>query len=487
MSNKPVGGLMILFGATGDLATRMLYPALHQLYKRNLLNENFAVLGAAPEKMTEEEFQEILRESIENGPNYDSLDEDFLKHCRFERTDNTDSEDMENLRDQMELLAKEFETPEDYIYYYSIPPELYDETTENIEKAKFIELSGNHRVIIEKPFGDSLELAEEYYELFSKVFEKEGIYFMDHFPGMDFIQNILASRMYNPLIEGIWNKDFIENIQISLPENLSIGTRGSFYDKTGALLDMIQNHLLQILSIVGMELPEELSYDAIHDNKLKLLKSIPTFTKAQVEEKIVRGQYKADSEGRYKSYRNEDDVPSDSNTETYLAMEVTIDDPRWESVPFYLRTGKSLIEDYTVVDIILKESENIKTDVSTRISFMAEPASGMSMVLNQKVPSNEYEPIVTFIGPDEETFKEYYIADPYENMIHDALEGDRTYFPSYEEIKEQWRITDSIVNAWKELPEPDFPNYRAHTFGPIEAEDLLEKNNHQWIKRIDPV
>lgn len=487
MSNKAIGGLMVLFGATGDLATRMLYPALHQLYQRDLLTENFAVLGAAPEKLTDKEFQEILRESIENGPNFEKLDEDFLTHCRFETTDTTDLENMENLRDQIELVAKEFKTPEDYIYYYSIPPELYDETTENIKNAQFTELSGNHRVIIEKPFGDSLELAEEYYELFSKVFEIEEIYFMDHFPGMDFIQNILATRLYNPLIEGIWNKDFIENIQISLPENLSIGTRGSFYDETGALLDMIQNHLLQILSIVGMDLPEELSYESVHEKKLKLLKSIPTYTKEQVEAKVVRGQYKADSEGKFKSYRNEDDVPSDSNTETYVALEVTIDESRWEGVPFYLRTGKSLIEDYTVVDVILKESEALDSDVATRISFMAEPAQGLSMVLNQKVPNNEYEPVVTFIGPDEESFKEYYIADPYENLIHDAIDGDRTYFPSYEEIKEQWRITDSIVNAWEELPTPDFPNYRAHTFGPIEAEELLEKNNHQWIKRIDPV
>lgn len=155
-----------------------------------------------------------------------------------------------------------------------------------------------------------------------------------------------------------------------------------------------------------------------------------------------------------------------------------------DGVPFYLRTGKGLIENYTAVDIILKQKDELKSDVATRITFMAEPPKGMSMVLNQKMPNNEYEPIITFMGPDEETYADYYVADPYENLIYDALADDRTYFPSYEQIKEQWRITDAIVSAWKELPEPNFPNYRANTFGPIEAENLLRKNNHEWIKRI---
>lgn len=484
MSKKKIGGLIVLFGATGDLASRMLLPALHQLYQRGLVSDNFAILGASRATMTDKEFQEYARESVEKGPNFEELDEKFFEHCRYQVTDNTKLEDLKQLREQIELVAKEFETPDEYIYYYSIAPELYDETTTNIKEAKITELQGNHRVITEKPFGDSLETAEEYHRLLLNVFDEEDLYFMDHFPGMDFVQNILATRFYNPLIEGIWNNKFIENVQISLPENLSIGSRGSFYEENGALLDMFQNHLLQILSIVAMELPDELTTEPIHANKLTLLQNLPTLTTEQVEQKVIRGQYKADSEGKYKSYRNEENVASDSNTDTYVAIELAVDAPRWEGVPFYLRTGKALIEDYTAIDILLKSTDAADSDVATRITFMAEPAQGVSLVLNQKMPNNEYEPVTTFIGPDEETFKEYYIADPYENMIYDALAGDRTNFSTYEEIKEQWRITDSIVAAWKELPEPDFPNYRAHTFGPIEAEDLLTKNNHEWVKRI---
>lgn len=484
MAKKQLGGLIVLFGASGDLVSRMILPALHQLYQRGLLSEKFAILGTARTKMTDEEFQEHARQSVEAGPNFEKFDEGFFDHCRYQLTDNTKLEDLEKLRDKIELLAKEFETPDEYTYYYSIAPELYDETTENIKEAKITELQGNHRVVVEKPFGDSLETAEEYHQILLNVFDKEDIYFMDHFPGIDFIQNILATRFYNPLIEGIWNKQFIENIQISLPENLAVGTRGSFYEENGALLDMFQNHLLQILSLVAMELPDELTTESIHENKLALLQNVPTFTKDQVEEKIVRGQYKADSAGKFKSYRNEDDVASDSITETYIAAELNLDTSRWEGVPIYLRTGKALIEEYTAIDILLKSTDAVDSDVATRLTFMAEPAQGLSMVLNQKLPNNEYEPVTTFIGPDEETFKDDYIADPYENMIHDALAGDRTYFTTYDEIKEQWRITDSIGAAWKELPDPQLPNYRANTFGPIEAEELLTKNNHEWVKRV---
>src|SRR5690625_1724149 len=420
MENKALGGVLVLFGATGDLSTRMLLPAIHQLFQQGLLSDNFALLGAANTDLTEDEFQEIVRESVENGPNYDKLDSDFLEHCRYHTTDLTDPEDLESLREKLELVAKEFETSKEYTYYYSIAPEIYDETTNNLDKANFTQLDGNHQVIIEKPFGDSLETAEEYYEMFTKVFDKEDIYFMDHFPGMDFIQNVLASRYYNPLIEGIWNNEFIENIQISLPENLSIGTRGTYYDENGALLDMFQNHLLQILTVVAMELPDELTNEELQKNKLEVLKSIPTLTKEQVEQNVVRGQYKADSAGNYRSYRKEDKVDPDSDTETYVAAELNIDHPRWEGVPFYLRTGKALIENYTAVDVILKQPDTIDSDVATRITFMAEPTQGMVIVLNQKKPNNKYEPVVTFMGPDKDTFEDRYVPHPYENLIYDA-------------------------------------------------------------------
>lgn len=485
MSKEQNGGVIVLFGVTGDLTKRMILPALHQMYQRGLISKNFVLLGASRTEMTNEEFRELVKTSVENGPNFEKLSEEFLEHCHYSQTDNTDVEDLEALRKDIELLSKEFETPEEYVYYYSISPQIYDETTTNIKEAKITELSGNHQIIVEKPVGESLESAKEYNDLFLKVFDKEQIYFMDHFLGIDFIQNILATRFFNPFIEGIWNNQFIENVQISVPENLSIEKRGNYYDDAGVLLDMFQNHLLQILTLVAMELPEELTTEAIHERKLEVLRNIPSFTKDQVAEKVVRGQYQADSQGKFNSYRSEVDVPNDSDTSTYVAAELTIDLPRWEGVPFYLRTGKALIEDYTAVDILLKSSDTIDSDVATRLTFMAEPGEGLSLVLNQKTINNQYEPLTTFLGPDQSIVEDEYIPHPYENMLHDALAGDRTYFPTFEEIKEQWRITDSILSAWEKFPASNFPNYRANTFGPYEAEELLKKNNHVWVKRTD--
>ncbi len=485
MLKKESGGLMVMFGATGDLANLMLLPALHQMYQRGLISKNFVLLGAARTEMNNEEFRELVKESVESGPNFEKFNEEFLEHCHYLITDNTKLEDLKELRQTIELLSEKFETPEDYIYYYAIAPSIYDETTTNIKEAKITELNGNHRVIVEKPVGKSLETAEEYHKLFLKVFHKDNIYFMDHFPGLDFIQNILATRFFNPFIEGIWNNKFIDNVQISLPENISIEKRGNYYDEDGVLLDMFQNHLLQILTLVAMELPKELTTESIHANKLDVLCNIPTLTKEQVEKQVVRGQYQADSQGKFNSYRSEEDVPNNSNTSTYVAVELNINLPRWKGVPFYLRTGKALIEDYTAVDILLKSTDEIDSDVDTRLTFMAEPGEGLSLVLNQKNLNNKYEPITTFIGPDKKMFEDEYIAQPYENMLHDALTGDRINFPTFEEIEEQWRITDSIISAWEKSPEPTFPNYRANTFGPYEAEELLKKNNHVWVKRID--
>lgn len=485
MTTEQDGGLIVLFGATGDLSKRMILPALYQLYQRGLVSKNFVLIGAAETEMTDEEFRELVKKAVEKGPNFEKLNEDFLNYCHYLPTHNTQAADLKALKEKIEALAQEYETPEEYLYYYAIAPQIYDETTQNIQQAKITDLPGNHRVIIEKPVGESLESAKEYDDLFLKVFDKESIYFMDHFPGLDFIQNILATRFFNPFIEGIWNKQFIENIQISLPENLSIGERGNYYDDAGVLLDMFQNHVLQILTLVAMELPEELTSEAIHEKKLDVLRSIATFSKDEVAEKVIRGQYQADSQGKFNSYRNEADVPEDSDTSTYIAVELSVDFPRWEGVPFYLRTGKALIEDYTAVDIIFKTPATMEADVAPRLTFMAEPGEGLSLVLNQKTINNQYEPLTTFIGPDEKMIDDQYIPQPYENMLHDALVGNRTYFPIFAEIKEQWRITDSILARWAGAPAPDFPNYRAGTFGPSEAEELLKKNGHVWIKRPD--
>lgn len=484
MSKQPVGGLFVLFGGTGDLAKRELLPALHQLYQQGQLSTHFALVGASRTEMTDEEYRDLARDAVKKGANYETLEEDFFNHIFYQAADNTKLEDFEQLSAQIQEAAKEFETDNAYVYYYSISPSLYDETTTNLKESGMLDIEGNHRVVVEKPFGENLESAEEYYALFNRVFNKEQIYLIDHFAGMDFVQNILTTRYDTPALEAVWNKDYIENIQISLPENLSIGTRGSFYDENGALLDMFQNHLLQILTTVAMDLPETLNEADIKEQKVALLKTIPTFTHEEVASRVIRGQYAADDEGKFNAYRDEQDVPADSLTETYIAVQLNIQSDRWQGVPFYVRTGKALVEDYTVVDVVLKNRSGQEFENQNRLTFAVRPATGVSVVLNQHNPETENGPVTTFIGPDKDTFSNLYVPQAYENLLHDALEGDELYFTTYSEIKEQWRITDSIRKIWRELPPPAFPNYRANSFGPEEADELLVENGHEWIRRV---
>lgn len=483
MSQENIGGLFVLFGATGDLAQRELLPALHQLYQRGHLSKNFAVIGAADTEMDDDQFQAFVQEAVEEGTNFEELDREFLSHCRYSTLDVNDDEDFANLKARMREVEEEFQIPSEYVYFYSIAPQLYDTTTVHLNEVGITDIDGNHRVMIEKPLGENLETAEEYHELLNKVFDEEKNYYIDHYSGMDFTQNIIASRYFNPIIEGILNKDYVKNIQISLPETKGIGTRGEFYENTGALKDMFQSHILQVLTLIGMELPENLTAEDIQANKLEFLQSIPDFSKEEVETQVVRGQYGPDNQGHHISYRQEDDVAVDSHTETYVALELYVDSPRWEGVPIYVRTGKSLVEGFNSVDVVLKTPDNVDEKVPNRLSFGIRPEKGVSFVLNQKLPKNDYKSMATFVGPDYDTIDTFYIASPYENLIADALKGNRTYFMTFAQIKEQWRITDSIVKAWDEMEAPDFPNYRANTFGPAEAEKLLEKNGDEWIYR----
>ena len=248
---------------------------------------------------------------------------------------------------------------------------------------------------------------------------------------------------------------------------------------------MFQNHILQILSFIIMDLPKELEKDAIHSEKHVALSQIPTYSKEEVKEFVVRGQYSADAEGEYNHYRDEPDVAEDSSTETYIAIQLSVDNERWEGVPIYVRTGKALVEQFSSVDIILKERNGDSNDTPSRLTFYIEPGKGLAMVLNQKDIEANMEPITTFIGPDQNTFGKEYVPTPYENLLHDALEGDNTLFSSWEEVQEQWRITDAIKVAWKDMSDPAFPNYQATSFGPSSADRLLTRNNHEWIKRVN--
>jgi len=485
MSKEQTGGLFILFGASGDLAQRFILPALHQLFQRGKLSERFAIIGTSNTPFTQEEFKEHVEKAVKGGPNFESFNSEFLDYIHYHEMDNTQLQDYGNLHNKIDEIVEEYNIERDFLYYYSISPKLFAETTVNLRQSGIVDQEDKHQAIVEKPFGNDLESAEEYFDLLNETFREENIYFNDHFAAMDMAQNIIATRYFNPFIDGILNKNYIKNVQISVPENLSVGARGEFYDAYGASLDMFQNHLLQLLTLAAMELPAEFNAEAVHDKKLETLKNIPTFSVEDVEEKVVRGQYQADHEGEFNNYRDEVDVPNDSNTETYFAAEIEVDSERWEGVPFYVRTGKALAENFYVVDYVLETPEEIDNDIPQRITFHIEPKSGLTLVLSQKDSNNAFGVETTTLRTDEKELEGTYIPDPFENIVQDAMIGERMLFTTFDEIKEQWRIADSIVDAWEEMDDPNFPNYRANTFGPKAAAELPARNGHEWIYRLN--
>lgn len=487
MSNERTGGLFILFGASGDLAKRFILPALHQLYQRDKLSKDFAIMGTSNREYTEDEFKELVEESVKGGPNYEDFSSDFLDLIYYHTMDNTQLQDYGDLHNKIDDIVEEHSLERNFLYYYSISPSLFSETTTNLKQSGIVDKDqgDDHRVIVEKPFGEDLETSKEYHDILLETFTDDQIYFNDHFSAMDMSQNILATRYFNPFIDGVLNAEYIENVQISLPEKLSVGDRGEFYDEYGASLDMFQNHILQLLTLVAMDLPEDISAEAVHDKKIDVLKNIPTLSKEEVEENVVRGQYQADHSRKYNNYRDEPDVPDDSNTDTYFAAKIDVAIDRWKDVPFYVRTGKALAEDFFAVDYVLKSSEGVNNDIPQRITFNIEPKTGLSVVLSQKGTKNDFDVRTTNLHTVQEESKDLYVPDPFENIIEDAMRGERMLFTTFSEIKEQWRIADSIMEAWAEMPDPDFPNYRANTFGPRAADELPEKNGHEWIYRLD--
>ncbi|WP_020007896.1 glucose-6-phosphate dehydrogenase [Salinicoccus albus] len=474
MDHQQTGGVIILFGATGDLANRELFPALHQIYRRELLSENFAIIGAGTTQLSDKQFRDQVQRSVKDGYHFSDFEPEFLNHCFYQQMDNTKRGDYDQLLGKINEVKDAIAVDSNYVYYYSISPSLFGVTTSNLETAGVTGLAGNHRVLVEKPFGNDSKSATDYYQLLTDVFNEE-VYFIDHFNAMEYVQNILTARYTNPVIEKMIHKDHVENIQISLPEHLSVGDRGAFYDENGALLDMFQNHLLQMLTMIAMELPETLDAESIHYKKFEVLESIPAFTGDKALENIVRGQYIEDPEGQFANYRDEPGVRKNSLTETYVALELSVNLPHLSGVPIYMRTGKALIENHYAVDVVFKGGN--------RLTFYIEPGAGMQFVLNQKNTEKDAASIETALGPDMESMDRTYTSEPYENVFYGGLSGDKTHFVTFDQIREEWRITDSIVSAWEKSSDSYLSNYTANTFGPGEADDLLEKNGHQWIKR----
>ncbi|MBW4841304.1 MAG: glucose-6-phosphate dehydrogenase, partial [Paenibacillaceae bacterium] len=456
-SVRPPGAVFFIFGATGDLARRKLFPAIYSLYREGKLAEDFAVVGVARRPRSDEEFKDDLYRSIEEFCRYKIGDKEqwarFADHFSYKSLDINNVDGYRELRELTESVETRFGIPGNRLFYLALAPELFGSVSFNLQKGGMLNTSGWHRLVIEKPFGYDLQSAQKLNEELSQVFKEEEIYRIDHYLGKEMVQNIEVIRFANAFFEPLWNNKHIANVQITLSETVGVEERGGYYDHAGALRDMGQNHMLQMLTMIAMEPPSRLFPEDIRDEKVKVLRSLRPYDSAQeVKEYVVHGQY-TEGEARGKKlpgYRQEDKVDPNSNTETYFAAKVFVDNFRWAGVPFYIRTGKRLPVKTTEVVVEFKQMPtNVylgqkHTLEPNLLVIRVNPMEGIYIKINAKKPGSESQ-----IEPLAMEFCQSCLVginspEAYERLIHDAAQGDSTYFTRWDEVATAWAFVDRI-------------------------------------------
>ncbi|HZP64268.1 MAG TPA: glucose-6-phosphate dehydrogenase [Terriglobales bacterium] len=486
--------VMVIFGAAGDLTRRKLIPALYNLGKQQLLSREFAVVGVSHGSMSNEDFRKWATEDIRHYAGNDA-DQDFiewfLRRVYYVTAEFDDKNVYSSLRDTLAKVDKDHSTHGNYLFYLATAPRFFGPVVEQLAQAGLMQEEGQHwrRVIIEKPFGHDLDSAKALNQQLLKVATEKQIYRIDHYLGKETVQNILAFRFANGIFEPIWNRRYIDHVQISVAETVGVEQRGSYYDHAGALRDMVPNHIMQLISLTAMEPPVSFQADAVRDEQAKILHAIQPLSGEEVLSRTVRGQYGpgvVDGQ-RVPGYREEEDVPPESRTETFVAMKLAIDNWRWADVPFYLRTGKRLPAQNTHIVIqfrrapfVLFRDTPVSTLMPNQLVMHIQPEEGISLQFAAKVPG----PVMR-LGPVDMNFEyaDYFGTQPstgYERLLHDCMIGDATLFQRADMVEAGWCVVSPVLDVWKALPPRSFPNYPAGTWGPKEADDLLERDGRHW-------
>ena len=489
--------LLVIFGASGDLTSRKLLPSLFELYVRGLLPDRFCILGAARTAYGDEEFRAEQHTHIleaQKGKTYDEgLIDDFLENVYYLAFDSTNADEYYKLRERIEFLQEKHDLPDKIIYYLATPPVMYEIVPQCLLESglnKTESPDGFRRIIVEKPFGTSLESARQLNDHLRHIFHEEEIYRIDHYLGKETVQNILVLRFSNGIFEPLWNRNYIDSIEISASETLGVENRGKYYDGAGALRDMIQNHLLQILCMIAMSPPSDLSADSIRDEKVKVLKSLRRIDRSNVREKPVRGQYTAGfAQGKkVPGYLEEEGANKSSNTETFVAIRVDIDNWRWAGVPFYLRTGKRLPTKCSEVVVYFKTPElNLFKESwqdlpQNKLTIRLQPDEGVDIQVLNKVPGLDHKHNLQITKLDlsySETFNQTHLADAYERLLLETMRGIQALFVRRDEVEEAWKWVDSITEAWamdNDAPKP----YQAGTWGPVASVAMITRDGRSW-------
>ncbi len=487
---------MVIFGASGDLTKRKLFPALCNLMAAKLLPEQFAVIGVANNDLTTESFRKQLSEDIKqfaSCPITPELWDWFLKRLYYVQGEFQDPKTFQQLKDQITKVEKDHGAPGNHLYYLAVAPQFFGEVVRQLGASGLAEEKEGkwRRVVIEKPFGRDLDSAKALNAEIKKVLEEKQIYRIDHYLGKETVQNIMIFRFGNGIFEPIWNRRYIDHVEITAAETVGVELRGGYYETAGALRDMVPNHLFQLVSLTAMEPPISFQADAVRDEQAKALHAIQIPTPEEVLTMAVRGQYGEGQIGDEKAaaYRSEPKVAPDSTVETFAGLKLKIDNWRWAGVPFYLRTGKRLATRTTEIAIQFKPAPfqlfrdtTVETLETNRLVLHIQPEEGLSLRFGAKIPG----PIM-HMGPVEMKFNyvDYFGKTPstgYERLIYDGMIGDATLFQRADMVEAGWSVITPILDVWKALPPRSFPNYAAGSWGPKEADDLLAHDGRHWRK-----
>ncbi len=493
--------IMLIFGASGDLTKRLLVPALYNLACDGLLSENFAVLGTARRPLTTETFRELMGnddQGIRKFHTRKTFDETVWRalssrvHYVPSALDNVAAYTM--LREQVARLDAQYQAGGNILLYLATAPSLVSMLCDNLYLAGFNEGPGWKRIIVEKPFGSDLESARRLNETLLAKWDEDQIYRIDHYLGKETVQNLLAFRFSNGMFEPLWNRNCIDNIQFTVCEEVDVGTRGGYFDNSGVLRDMMQGHMFQMLAYLCMEPPSSFKADAIRNEKANLLNAVRIYTAKEVPDNFVRGQYgpSARRDGAVKpGYRDAAEVNPQSNTETFAAGKLYIDNRRWEGVPIYLRSGKALWKRGTEIVVEFKKAPQalfrdtpVDRLASNRLVFHIQPHQGIELLFQAKVPG----PLLELQKVDMRfSYGDAFNASRstgYEVMIYSCTHGDGTLFSRGDLVEAAWEIAQPILDYWKATPAPEFPNYTRGTWGPKAANDLITRDGRHWFEVV---
>ena len=473
---------LVIYGASGDLTRRKLIPALFSLYRKKRLPADFRVVGYSRSALSDEEFRERVAVD-ENDQSCAAVDagqwKDFAANIYYQSGSFTEVEDFVSFEQRL----KDYEKEEAHrLYYMATPPGLFTSIVANLGKTGMVDQNGTwKRVVIEKPFGRDLQSAKELNDTLHRDLKENQIYRIDHYLGKETVQNVMVFRFANAIFEPIWNRNYIDNVQITVAEEVDVGHRAGYYDKSGVLRDMFQNHMIQMLALVAMEPPFSFEADAIRNEKVKLFSAIRPITGNEVTEQTIGAQYKG--------YRNAEGIPRDSKTATYAAIRLHIDNWRWKGVPFYLRSGKALPKKTSEIIIQFREPPHVMFPLtpgysitSNMLALRVQPDEGILLRFEAKVPDTAAD--MRSVNMDfryDDSFGGCSIPEAYERLLFDALNGDASLFTRSDGIEKGWQFIDPIIRGWESKQAPGLATYTRGSWGPKEADVFLARDGRKWL------